>query len=127
MLYNNPYAMGTMSPGTLGIMKGMGLGGQQGPINPMQQAGAGELLPQQKQEKAQYPDVGQMAGMAGGIKGIAEANKGTGQGMIDGANQGLFQGPMQGGGSLTDAMQQRGQYMIDNPMTGGLRNKFGFW
>ena len=121
MFSNNPYAMGTMSPGAAGIMRGMGMGGN-GQINGMQQPEVAQLLQQQApQQKASYPDVGQLASMAQTLKGV----KTDGKNISDLASSGAFAGPTASGGNLNEDMAQKGAMMQSSPFFGGLMYRLG--
>ena len=136
MIGNNPMAMGTMGPGAMGMMRGMGLlggmgGGMQqsiqpqGPINPMQpssEAGMMGAAPAEPDNGGSFFDPSSIASMAAQLRGVK--NEGAQMQQQLEQSPGTFAGPMPDGGNLYDAIMQRAKMMQDNPLIGGFAQKF---
>ena len=125
MYSGNPLAMNTMTPGVRGIMQGMGFPVNQGPLNPMREPEVAGMLQAPKPQAAQYPDIGAQANMIKGMQGLSQGMQRQGQGIVDLASQGGFQGPMDGGGNLNDMMARRGTFMQNNPLLAGFGSRIG--
>lgn len=126
MFSNNPYAMGTMSPGAMGIMRGMGMGGNS-QINGMQQPQIAQMLQQQAQpqQKANFPDVGQLERNAQAMRGNLAMTRNQGSNISTLADQGAYAGPTASGGNLNDDMAKRGAMLQSSPYWGGMMNRLG--
>lgn len=136
MIGNNPMAMGTMGPGAMGMMRGMGLlggmgGGMQqsiqpqGPINPMQpssEAGMMGAAPAEPDNGGSFFDPSSIASMAAQLRGVK--NEGAQMQQQLEQSPGTFAGPMPDGGNLYDAKMQRAKMMQNSPFLGGLAQNF---